>query len=58
MLEISVAEQKKSTGRCTSLTKQRREVLPNPDALESLGKEKQSPGDHSPSSSVNAWVMS
>ena len=37
VLEVSVAEQKEITGRFTSLTKQRREVLPNPDALERLG---------------------
>jgi len=36
VLEGSVAAQKESTGRFTSLTKQRREVLPNPDALERL----------------------
>jgi hypothetical protein len=38
VLEISVAEQQELTGRFTSLIKQRREVLPNPDALESLGE--------------------
>jgi hypothetical protein len=37
VLEVSVAEQQEITGRFTSLTKQRREVLPNPNALESLG---------------------
>ena len=37
VLEVSVAEQQEITGRFTSLTKQRREVLPNPDALERLG---------------------
>ena len=37
VLELSVAEQKELSGRFTSLTKQRREVLPNPDALERLG---------------------
>lgn len=39
VLNVSVAEQKAITGQCTSLTRQRREVLPNPDALESLGME-------------------
>src|SRR5216684_8362634 len=39
VLEVSVAEQHELTGRCTSLTKQRREVLPNPSRLESLGGE-------------------
>ena len=38
VLEVSVAEQQELTGRFPSLTKQRREVLPNPDALESLGE--------------------
>ena len=37
VLELSVAEQKEITGCFISLTKQRREVLPNPDALERLG---------------------
>ena len=37
VLEVSVAEQQEITGRFTSLTKQRREGLPNPNALESLG---------------------
>jgi len=37
-LEVSVAAQQELPGRCTSLTQQRREVLPYPDALESLGK--------------------
>ena len=39
VLAVSVAEQQEITGRFTSLTQQRREVLPNPDALERLGKE-------------------
>src|SRR5713101_7600739 len=39
VLEVSVAEQHEMTGRCTSLTTQRREVLPNPSRLESLGRE-------------------
>ena len=38
VLEVSVAEQQELTSRFTSLTKQRREVLPNPEALESLGE--------------------
>jgi hypothetical protein len=42
VLEVSVAEQKALTAQCTSLTQQRREVLPNPDALESLGKDQAS----------------
>src|SRR5712691_3252244 len=37
VLEVSVAEQQETTGRFTSLTKQRREVLPNPSRLERLG---------------------
>jgi hypothetical protein len=37
VLDVSVAEQKAITAQCTSLTQQRRAVLPNPDALESLG---------------------
>ena len=40
VLEVSVAEQPAIAGRCTSLTPQRRKVLPNPDALESLGEER------------------
>lgn len=40
VLEVCVAEQQAITGRFTSLTQQRREVLPNPDALESLGEER------------------
>jgi len=36
VLEISVAAQQELTSRFISLTKQRREVLPNPEALESL----------------------
>ncbi len=38
-LEVSVAEQHEITGRFPSLTKQRREVLPNPSRLERLGVE-------------------
>jgi hypothetical protein len=38
VLEISVAEQQALTSRFISLTKQRREVLPNPESLESLGE--------------------
>jgi hypothetical protein len=37
VLDVSVAEQKAITAQFTSLTQQRRAVLPNPDALESLG---------------------
>ena len=39
VLEVSVAEQQEITDRFPSLTRQRREVLPNPDALERLGME-------------------
>jgi hypothetical protein len=39
VLKVSGAEQQDITRRFTSLTQQRREVLPNPDALEGLGKE-------------------
>jgi hypothetical protein len=42
VLDVSVAEQKAITAQCTSLTQQRREVLPNPDALESLGMDQAS----------------
>jgi hypothetical protein len=35
--EVSVARQQELTGRFTSLTKQRREVLPNPENLAKLG---------------------
>src|SRR5439155_5686622 len=38
VLAVSVAEQQETTGRCSSVTKQRREVLPNPHALESVGE--------------------
>jgi hypothetical protein len=41
VLGISVARQQEITGQCTSLTKQRREVLGHREALESLGR---SPG--------------
>jgi len=41
VLEISVARQQEITGQCTSLTKQRREVLGHREALESLDR---SPG--------------
>jgi hypothetical protein len=37
VLEISVAQQQESTGPLTSLTKQRRAVLPHPEGLETLG---------------------
>jgi len=43
VLAIRVAAPKELTGRFPSLTKQRREVLPNPKALESLGKERAHP---------------
>ncbi len=43
VLESSVAEQQELPGRFTSLIKQRREVLPNPDALESLGEARAPP---------------
>jgi len=39
VLALSVAEQHEITGRFTSLIQQRREVLPNPDALERLSME-------------------
>jgi hypothetical protein len=39
VVELSVAQQKALTGRLTSLTKQRREVLPHPDCLETLGRD-------------------
>jgi len=42
VLEVSVAQQKAITAQFTSLTQQRREVLPNPDALESLGTDQAS----------------
>jgi hypothetical protein len=38
VLAVSVAEQQELTARFTSLTTQRRQGLPNPDALESLGE--------------------
>jgi hypothetical protein len=42
VLDVSVAVQKAITAQCTSLTQQRRKVLPNPDALESLGTDQAS----------------
>jgi hypothetical protein len=42
VLEVSVAQQKAITAQFTSLTQQRREVLPNPEALESLGTDQAS----------------
>jgi len=42
VLDVSVAAQKAITAQCTSLTQQRRMVLPNPDALESLGTDQAS----------------
>jgi hypothetical protein len=38
VLEVSVARQQVFTGQCISLTKQRREVLGNPERLESLSR--------------------
>ena len=42
VLDVSVAEQKAITAQFTSLTQQRRKVLLNPDALESLGTDQAS----------------
>ena len=42
VLDVSVAVQQAITAQCTSLTQQRRKVLPNPDALESLGTDQAS----------------
>ena len=42
-LEVSVAAQHELPGRCTSLTPQRRAVLPSPDALERVGKARAPP---------------
>src|SRR5712691_3006317 len=42
VLDVSVAAQKAITAQCTSLTQQRRKVLPTPDALESLGTDQAS----------------
>ena len=39
VIKISVAEEQEITGCFTSMVKQRREVLPHPDRLESLGTE-------------------
>jgi hypothetical protein len=39
VVEVSVAQQKAFTSRLTSLTKQRREVLPHPECLEILGRD-------------------
>jgi hypothetical protein len=39
VIKISVAEEQQITGRFTSLVKQRRDVLPHPDRLESLSTE-------------------
>lgn len=39
MIKISVAEEQEIAGRFTSLVKQRRDVLPHPDRLESLSTE-------------------
>jgi hypothetical protein len=43
VLEVSVARQQEITGQFTSLTKQRREVLSNPERLESLAMTQGSP---------------
>jgi len=43
VLEVSVARQHEFTGRLTSLTKQRREVLSHPEYLESLGMNQHQP---------------
>ena len=42
VLEVSVAQHQAITAQWTSLTQQRREVLPNPDALESLSTDQAS----------------
>ena len=42
VLAVSVARQRECTGRVTSLTKQRREVLSHPERLESLGRDQAS----------------
>jgi hypothetical protein len=42
VLDVSVAVQKAITAQCTSLTQQRRKVLPNPAALESLSTDQAS----------------
>ena len=42
VLEVSVAQQQAITAQCPSLTQQRREVWPHPDALESLGTDQAS----------------
>ncbi len=39
VIKISIAEEQQITGRFSSLVKQRREVLPHPDRLESLSTE-------------------
>jgi len=42
VLEVSVAQHQAITAPCPSLTQQRREVLPHPDALESLSTDQAS----------------
>jgi len=42
VLDVSVAEHQAITAQCPSLIQQRREVVPNPDALESLGMDQAS----------------
>ena len=50
VLEVSVARQREFTGRFTSLTQQRREVLSHPERLESLGRDQgSSPVERIPS---------
>jgi hypothetical protein len=43
VLAVSVARQHEITGQCSSLTKQRREVLCHPERLESLGRTQGNP---------------
>ena len=43
VLEVSVARQQEITGQFTSLTKQRREVLGNPERLENLASDSRQP---------------
>ncbi len=43
VLQVSVARQREVTAQCTSLTKQRREVLCHPERLENLGLPQGSP---------------
>ena len=43
VLQVSVARQQELTAQCTSLTKQRREVLGHPERLESLSLDQATP---------------